>query len=58
MPRPKRILWVDDEVESLTSHTLFLEEQGFLVDKASHGDDASAKHIVMEEVSSLHMPHH
>ena len=32
MPRPKSILWVDDEVESLTSHVLFLEEQGFAVE--------------------------
>ncbi|HSR92340.1 MAG TPA: bifunctional response regulator/alkaline phosphatase family protein [Gemmatimonadales bacterium] len=40
MPRPKRILWVDDEVETLTSHTMFLEQQGFIVDKAAHGDDA------------------
>ncbi len=40
MPRPKSILWVDDEVESLTSHILFLEEHGFHVDKSPHGDDA------------------
>jgi DNA-binding response OmpR family regulator len=40
MPRPRRILWVDDEVESLTSHILFLEEQGFTVEKTAHGDDA------------------
>ena len=40
MPRPKSILWVDDEVESLTSHILFLEEHGFTVDKSPHGDDA------------------
>src|ERR671925_331038 len=40
MPRPKSILWVDDEVESLTSHILFLEEQGFAVETATHGDDA------------------
>ena len=40
MPRPKSILWVDDEVESLTSHVLFLQDQGFAVDTASHGDDA------------------
>ena len=40
MPRPKSILWVDDEVESLTSHILFLEEQGFSVDTSTHGDDA------------------
>ncbi len=40
MPRPKSILWVDDEVESLTSHVMFLEEQGFTVETASNGDDA------------------
>lgn len=40
MPRPRSILWVDDEVESLSSHILFLEEQGFSVEKAAHGDDA------------------
>ena len=42
MPRPKSILWVDDEVESLTSHVLFLEEHGFSVDKSTHADDALA----------------
>ncbi|MEO8635339.1 MAG: response regulator [Gemmatimonadales bacterium] len=42
MPRPRSILWVDDEVESLASHIMFLEEQGFSVEKASHGDDALA----------------
>src|SRR4029450_9786685 len=40
MPRPKSILWVDDEVESLTSHIMFLEEQGFAVETSAHGDDA------------------
>jgi DNA-binding response OmpR family regulator len=40
MPRPRSILWVDDEVESLSSHILFLQEQGFSVEKAAHGDDA------------------
>jgi DNA-binding response OmpR family regulator len=40
MPRPRSILWVDDEVDSLTSHILFLEEQGFSVDQTAHGDDA------------------
>lgn len=40
MPRPKNILWVDDEVESLTPHVMFLEEQGFSVDTSAHGDDA------------------
>jgi DNA-binding response OmpR family regulator len=40
MTRPKSILWVDDEVESLTSHILFLQDQGFTVETAAHGDDA------------------
>ena len=40
MTRPKSILWVDDEVESLTSHIMFLEEHGFTVDRTAHGDDA------------------
>ena len=40
MPRPRSILWVDDEIESLTSHVMFLEEQGFSVDTSAHGDDA------------------
>ena len=40
MPRPKSILWVDDEVESLTSHIMFLEEQGFAVETTTNGDDA------------------
>ena len=40
MPRPRSILWVDDEVESLTSHIMFLEEQGFRVEPAANGDDA------------------
>ena len=42
MPRPKTILWVDDEVESLGAHVLFLEEQGYEVEQAAHGDDAIA----------------
>ena len=40
MPRPRSILWVDDEVESLTSHIMFLEEQGFRVEPVANGDDA------------------
>ncbi len=42
MTRPKTILWVDDEVESLSAHSLFLEEQGFVVELTPHGDDAIA----------------
>jgi CheY-like chemotaxis protein len=38
--RPRSILWVDDESESLESHRRFLAEQGYVVEWASHGDDA------------------
>jgi len=37
---PKRILWVDDEIEHLKSHILFLQEKGYEVISASNGDDA------------------
>ncbi len=40
MARPKSVLWIDDEVESLTAHVLFLKENGFEVEQAAHGDDA------------------
>src|SRR5919198_798560 len=42
MPRPKSILWVDDEVDGLAAHRRFLEQQGFAVAQAVHGDDALA----------------
>src|SRR5207245_2579900 len=42
MARPKTILWVDDEVEGLAPHRRFLEDQGFTVAAAAHGDDALA----------------
>src|SRR5256886_8166474 len=42
MPRPKSILWVDDEVDGLAAHRRFLEQQGFAVTQAAHGDDALA----------------
>jgi DNA-binding response OmpR family regulator len=35
-----RILWVDDEIEHLRAHILFLEEKGFGVEIASNGNDA------------------
>jgi CheY-like chemotaxis protein len=38
--RPRSILWVDDEAESLESHRRFLEDQGYAVESATHGDDA------------------
>jgi len=42
MARPRSILWVDDEIASLDSQVLFLEQQGFTVERASNGDDALA----------------
>jgi CheY-like chemotaxis protein len=36
----KKILWVDDEIESLKPHILFLETKGFEVIQAISGDDA------------------
>jgi DNA-binding response OmpR family regulator len=43
MPRQtakKRILWVDDEIDSLKSHIVFLENKGLEVMSAMSGDDA------------------
>ena len=34
------ILWVDDEVDLLKPHILFLEQKGYKVDKARDGEDA------------------
>jgi DNA-binding response OmpR family regulator len=42
MARPRTVLWVDDEVESLEAHALFLREHGFEVELAANGDDALA----------------
>lgn len=38
----KRILWVDDEVELLEPHLLFLRQRGYQVDTTANGDDALA----------------
>lgn len=35
-----RLLWVDDEIDLLKAHILFLEKKGYLVDTASNGYDA------------------
>jgi DNA-binding response OmpR family regulator len=36
----KRVLWVDDEIELLRSHVIFLTEKGYEVDTAMNGEDA------------------
>jgi DNA-binding response OmpR family regulator len=38
----KRILWVDDEIDGLKSHILFLENRGFEIQTAPNGEDALA----------------
>ncbi|NNM32558.1 MAG: response regulator [Gemmatimonadetes bacterium] len=38
----KRILWVDDEVDLLRPHLLFLQQRGYHVDAIPNGDDALA----------------
>lgn len=34
-----KILWVDDEIEMLKPHILFLEQKGYAVDTSNNGDD-------------------
>mgnify|MGYP002829836196 CR=1 FL=1 len=36
----KRILWVDDEIDLLKPHLLFLQARNYHVDAISNGDDA------------------
>ncbi len=38
--KKNKILWVDDEIEFLRSHILFLQEKGYQVDVATNADDA------------------
>ncbi len=38
----KRILWVDDEIDLLRPHCLFLQQRGYHVDAITNGDDALA----------------
>ena len=40
--RAKRILWVDDEIDRLRPHLLFLRQRGYQVDAIANGDDALA----------------
>jgi CheY-like chemotaxis protein len=40
MPGERAILWVDDEIEMLKPHLLFLKEKGYVVTPVSNGDDA------------------
>lgn len=40
MQTSKRILWVDDEVDSFEPHVIFLRQRGYDVDTSTNGDDA------------------
>jgi len=44
----KKILWVDDEIEHLKAHLLFLKEKGYIVETATNGKDAL---LMLEENS-------
>lgn len=46
-----RILWVDDEIEMLKSHIIYLTEKGFDVETVTNGEDAI--HLVEQEDFSL-----
>ena len=35
-----KILWVDDEIDLLESHIIYLSEKGYLVSTANSGEDA------------------
>jgi DNA-binding response OmpR family regulator len=37
---PRRILWIDDEVELFAPHLLFLGQRGYEIDTTTNGDDA------------------
>ena len=36
----KKILWVDDEIDLLRPHVLFLEKKGYNVDTVTNAEDA------------------
>lgn len=36
----KKILWVDDEIQMLRSHIMFIKDKGYDVETASNGEDA------------------
>jgi CheY-like chemotaxis protein len=47
----KKILWVDDEIDSLKPHILFLEKRGYQLKTAMSGDDALE--MIREELFDL-----
>lgn len=51
LPRAYRVLWVDDEIDMLRPHVIFLEQKGYTVRTATNGDDAI--HYVQRESFDL-----
>ena len=43
-----KILWIDDEVDLLKPHILFLQERGFKISTSTNGSDALK--MIQEEV--------
>ena len=41
-PPSRKILWVDDEIDLLKSHIIFLQDKGYVVKTAANGEDAVA----------------
>lgn len=42
MSKSHQLLWIDDEIEALRPHILFLEERGYAITPATNGDDGIA----------------
>ncbi|RCK73388.1 MAG: Response regulator [Ignavibacteriae bacterium] len=40
MKNKGKILWVDDEIELLKPHIIFLQEKGYIIETATNGEDA------------------
>lgn len=45
----KRVLWIDDEIEFLRSHIMFLESRGYSVTPVFSGDDGL--HLIREDLN-------
>ena len=46
-----KILWVDDEIDLLKPHVLFLENKGYQITTANNGEDAME--TIVEVISIL-----
>ena len=54
MPLGKQILWVDDEIDLLKPHLLFLQARGYHTDAITNGDDALV--LMRENAYDLRFP--